>query len=86
MPNVKPLPLEQYHKEVSEHLQYIEHGASMVCRRVGMLSRTPGFRARAQDEMERAEQTLADALEKIRTAKVGYASKPQESSHAMHAV
>ena len=82
MQHVAPLPLEQYHKEVSEHLQYIEHGASMVCRRVGMLSRTPSFRARAQDELDRAEQTLADAIEKIRTAKAVYASKPQEMAHA----
>lgn len=81
MANVKPLPLEQYHKEVSEHLQYIEHGASMVCRRVGMLSRTPSFRARAQDELDRAEQTLTDALEKIRSAKGAYATKPQEMAH-----
>lgn len=84
MANVKPLPLEQYHAEVSEHLQYIEHGASMVCRRVRMLSRTPSFRARAQDELDRAEQTLAAALEKIRTAKVVYEGKPVEAAHAMH--
>jgi len=84
--NVKPLPLEQYHKEVSEHLQYIERGARMICRRVGMLSRTPSFRARAQDELDRAEQTLTAALEKIRTAKVVYESKPVEAPHAMHAM
>jgi hypothetical protein len=79
---VAPSPLEQYRSEVGEHLQYIEHGASMICRRVAMLDRLPGFDTRAQDEVNRAEVTLERALDKIRAAKIAMGHKPQERTHA----
>jgi len=83
---VQPTPLEEYRNEVSEHLQYIEHGAGMITRRVGMLSRAPGFRAMAQDEMDTAEAVLERALANVRAAKAVYEQKPRERSDAMHAL
>jgi hypothetical protein len=79
---VAPLPLEDYRSKVGEHLQYIEHGASMICRRVAMLDRLPGFETQAQDEMNRAEATLERALGKVRAAKLAMEHKPQERTHA----
>lgn len=82
MSTLKPLPLDEYHAEVSEHLQFIEHGASMIARRVGMLSRRPGFHTRAEDDMNQAEQVLEQALAKVRAAKTTFNAKPAEMSHA----
>lgn len=75
---VQPLPLEEYRAECGEHLQYIEHGAGMICRRVAMMTRQPGFRTMAADEIERAELVLEQSLAKIRAAKVAFEQKPME--------
>ena len=79
---VAPLPLDEYRSEVSEHLQFIEHGASMIERRVAMLTRKPGFRAMTEDDLSKAELVLERALAKVRAAKVAYEQKPMERTHA----
>jgi hypothetical protein len=79
---VDPLPLENYRNEVSENLQFVEHGASMICRRIAMLDRRPGFRTMAQDDLDQTELVLEQTLAKIRAAKVTFEQKPMERSHA----
>ncbi|MGM4987395.1 hypothetical protein [Tardiphaga sp. 841_E9_N1_2] len=79
---VQPLPLDEYRTEVSENLQFVEHGASMICRRVAMLDRRPGFRTMAQDDLDQAELVLEQSLAKIRAAKVAFEQKPMERSNA----
>jgi hypothetical protein len=51
----------------------------MIRRRVGMMTRQPGFETMAASELDMAEAVLERALVKIRAAKVAFTQKPQEA-------
>lgn len=76
------MTLSDWDREVSSHLQFIEHGASMAARRAKQLPFKPGFETKAQDEMANARKVLEQALADIIAAQSLYASKPVENERA----
>lgn len=60
------LSLERWDYLVGQHLQGISAGAEMCERHAHQMAFRPDFETLALDDLERAEKTIAAALEKIR--------------------
>lgn len=76
------MTLTDWDSEVSSHLQFIEHGASMAARRAKQLPFKPGFETKAQDELANARKVLEQALADIIAAQAIYSNKPTEMQAA----
>jgi len=74
------MTLEDWDKNVSHHLQFIEAGAAMAARHAAALPVRPGFETLAEDELRRARETLQDALTKVIIAQNIYLDKPLETA------
>jgi len=74
------MTLEDWGKNVSHHLQFIEAGASMAARHAAALPIRPGFETLAEDELQKARETLQDALTKVIIAQNTYQAKPLETA------
>lgn len=72
------MELSDWDREVSSHLQFIEHGASMAARRAKLLPFKPSFETKAQDELANARKVLEEALANIIAAQAIYSSKTTE--------
>jgi hypothetical protein len=73
-----PMPLDQWHEEVSRHLALIEAGADICVRHVEQLPLRPDFRTLAEEELCQCEAALQHALTKVRLAQAIYRDKPVE--------
>ena len=76
------LPVEnvrQIDTDISFYLQGIEMGARSVARNVRNLPCRRSFETLAEDEMEKAKQTLTEALQAIQEAQEAYQSLPVEA-------
>jgi len=74
------MTLEDWGRNVSRHLQFIEVGASMAARHAALLQVRPGFETLAEDELRKARETLQDALTKVTIAQNTYQAKPLETA------
>lgn len=70
------LTMAEYDVQVGQHLQAICAGAAMVESHISQLVYRPAFQTLAYDRIEIIERELADALDKIRSAKLAYQGKP----------
>jgi len=73
------MTLEDWDKNVSHHLQFIEAGASMAARHAAALPVRPGFETLAEDELDKAFKSLAKALDQIITARKAYQNTPVDA-------
>jgi hypothetical protein len=78
----KVMELSDWDREVSSHLQFIEHGASMAARRAKQLPFKPGFETKAQGELANARKVLEQALADIIATQAIYSNKPLENERA----
>lgn len=59
---------------------WIKHYSSEACAAVRQLPERPEWPTEAEEELGRAEQEIAQALENIKAARRAYACKPLESA------
>jgi hypothetical protein len=78
----KHIPLIEWDRTVSPHLQFIEAGCEMAARHAGFLPVRPAFESKAEIELARTRKVLETALANIIKAQERYASKPEECDAA----
>ena len=70
------VPYEEWWEKVGDHLDKIGAGASMCASHAKALTVRPDFKTWAEDELDRCEAVLLEALRKVCEAKAIYREKP----------
>jgi hypothetical protein len=72
------MDFDEWHEKVAKHLDLVAAGADMALKHVEALPIRPGFFTLAEDDLDRCERVLSEALQTVRLAKAVYGNKPVE--------
>lgn len=73
-----PMEIDEWRESVGSHLDKVWAGANMALTHVEALPIRPVFATLAEDELDRCEKVLSEALQTVRLAKAIYGNKPVE--------
>lgn len=65
---------------IKDHSYWLKTSASRLVHYIQLLVSRPDYETMAEDEMNEAEKSLLEALEKLREVKAAYQAKPVEKT------
>jgi hypothetical protein len=71
-----PLSLEEYEHKVGHHIRMMHHHGAMLRSHAERMTHQPGFPTLAEEELEKADAALVQALTDVRTVRATLRSKP----------